>query len=206
MIWPHSCVTASQQQPNHTVKCLLVSTSVAVLRSPKAHIIIINVGELGKKYHSDERTPLFQDHFSGILCLPLPTQMIPWPGMLKGEPSRRCNLACKRTKHANMSIYGLHLLLLSTFLQKKYSFFFNCKSELPWAQPCWFALHQWRAEKGWLTTYSIHLPHMPNLYTAFVLEHFLAPCFIDLFMFFVKCIERFIWMTSQKANFSTQRQ
>ena len=33
-------------------------------------------------------------------------------------------------------------------------------------------------------TYSIHLPHMPNLYTAFVLEQFLAPCFIDLLMFF----------------------
>ena len=122
MIWPHSCVTALQQQPNHTVKCLLVSTSVTVLHSPKAHIIIINAMELGKTFHSDERTPLFQDHFAGILCLSFPTQMIPWPGMLKGEPSRRRKLACKRTKHANMSIYGLHLLLLSTFLQKKYFF------------------------------------------------------------------------------------
>ena len=42
---------------------------------------------------------------------------------------------------------------------------FGCKGELPWAQPCWFALYRWRAEKGWLKTYSTLLPHTPTLFT-----------------------------------------
>ena len=32
------------------------------------------------------------------------------------------------------------------------------------AQPCWFPLYQWRAEKGWLVTYSALWPNSPAFF------------------------------------------
>ena len=41
---------------------------------------------------------------------------------------------------------------------------FCFKSEFLRAQPCWFTLYQWRAEKDWLMRYLILLPHMLALF------------------------------------------
>lgn len=43
-------------------------------------------------------------------------------------------------------------------------FLFCFAFELPIAQPCWFALYYWRAEKVWPVTYLILLPHIPSLW------------------------------------------
>ena len=37
------------------------------------------------------------------------------------------------------------------------------------AQPCWFALHQGKAEKDWLVTYLIPLPRMPAMFMTSVI-------------------------------------
>ena len=149
--------------------------------------------------------PSFRTTLLEFFAFPFPHKWSPDQVCLKGNQAEDASWPVNVQNMQICPSMGFICFFCQHFY-KRSTFFLNCKSELPRAQPCWFALHQWGAEKGWLTTYSIHLPHMPNLYIAFVLEHFLAPCFIGLFMFFVKCIECFIWMTSHKANLSTQRQ
>ena len=82
-----------------------------------------------------------------------------------------------------------HLVVLSIlFLLIKYkikqNILFNFRSELLGAQPCWFALYQWRAEKDWLATYLTVLQHMPALFVMSLIqtaEHKMAAFMVVFF-------------------------
>ena len=71
-----------------------------------------------------------------------------WVYFLKAEPKRGRKLAWKGRKHVIISISGLRLVALSILLREKHAFFFRFVQR-------WFALHRWRAEKGWVVTYCV---------------------------------------------------
>ena len=54
--------------------------------------------------------------------------------------------------------------LIRLFCQQKKRVF--ALTELHRTPSCWFALHQWRAEKGWLKMYLTPLPHIPALFMS----------------------------------------
>ena len=69
--------------------------------------------------------------------------------------------------------------VLLLFIKKKKKVFINIIKLYKWSRSCfkfklfrvwphWFVLYQWRADKGWLATYLILLPHMPALFVLSV--------------------------------------
>lgn len=89
----------------------------------------------------------------------LTRQMIHPIFKVKGDPKGRQNLSWGQRKCANTSIHRLRMAVLSVFMQHKY--FFCLKSELLRALRCWFALDQWKVEKGWLMMLHTLPPHIP---------------------------------------------